>query len=83
MSVSRYHDSSTLRFTALTARQRCSAGTSRHVMHCVSDIASQGMAPGTLIGHDVNVNIPVLTDIVAISADQQSQTDARLLHKNQ
>ena len=54
------------------------------VMHCVSDIASQGMAPGMLVfGHDVNINISVLTDIVAVSAYQQSQTDPHPLCKNQ
>ena len=40
------------------------------IMRCVSNIASQGMAPGSLaFGHDMNVNIPVLTDIAAASAD--------------
>ena len=54
------------------------------VMHCVSDIVLQGMAPGTLVfGCDVNVNLPVLTDIVAVSTNQQLQTDAGLLRKNQ
>ena len=31
----------------------------------------------------MNINIPVLTDIVVISAYQQLQTDARLMHENQ
>ena len=39
------------------------------VMHCVFDIASQGMAPGTLaFGRDMNMSIPFLTDVVTISA---------------
>ena len=54
------------------------------VVSCVSDLASQGMAPGTLVfGRDMSVNVPVLTDIVAVSANQQLQTDARLLLVNQ
>ena len=31
----------------------------------------------------MNINIPVLTDIVAVSADQQLQNDARLMRENQ
>ena len=31
----------------------------------------------------MNVNVPILTNIVAISADGQLQTDARLMHENQ
>ena len=31
----------------------------------------------------MNISIPVLTDIVAISANQQLQTDARLMRENQ
>ena len=31
----------------------------------------------------MNINIPVLADIVATSADQQLQTDARLMRENQ
>ena len=54
------------------------------VMRCVSDIASQGNAPGTLaFGRNVNVNVPVLTDVTAISANHQSQKDVRLMHENQ
>ena len=54
------------------------------VMRCVSDIALQEMPPGTLVfRHDVNVNIPVLTDIIAVYDNQQLQTDARPLHENQ
>ena len=60
----------------------CAVATS--VVHCVSNIASQGNTPGMLVfGCNVNINIPVLKDVVAISANQQSQTDACLLHKNQ
>ena len=55
-----------------------------HVLHCVSNNALLGMAPGTLVfRHDMNVNILVLTDTVAISADQQLQTGAHLLRENQ
>ena len=55
-----------------------------HVMHCVSNIALHGMAPGTLaFGRDMNVNMPVLTDVAADSACRQLQTDALLLRKNQ
>ena len=54
------------------------------VMHCVSDISSQGNAPGAVVfGRDMNVNVPILMDIVAISADQQLQTDTKLMHENQ
>ena len=31
----------------------------------------------------MNINIPVLADIVAVSANQQLQTDARLMRENQ
>ena len=49
------------------------------LMCCVSNTALQGMAPGILVfGCDMNVNIPVLTDVVAILADQQLWTDACL-----
>ena len=35
------------------------------VMRCVSDLSSWGNAPGTVaFGQDMNINIPVLTDIV-------------------
>ena len=54
------------------------------VMQCVSNIALQGMAPGMLVfRRDMIVNIPVLTNIAAVSPNRQSQTDACLLHKNQ
>ena len=54
------------------------------VMHCVSDISSQGNAPGAVVfGRDMNANVPILMDIVAISADQQLQTDTKLMHENQ
>ena len=40
------------------------------VICCVSDISSQGNAPGTVVfRRDMNINIPVLADIVATSAD--------------
>ena len=40
------------------------------VLHCVSNISLQGNAPGTVaFGRDVNVNVPILADIVAISAN--------------
>ena len=43
-----------------------------HVMCCVSDISSQGNAPVTVaFGQDMDVNIPMLTDIVAVSANRQ------------
>ena len=52
-------------------------------MRCVSNISLQGNAPGTVVfGRDMNINIPVLVDIVAISANQQLQTDARLMREN-
>ena len=54
------------------------------VMHCVSDISLQGNAPGMVaFGQDMNINIPVPTDIVAVSANRQLQTDTRLMRENQ
>ena len=43
------------------------------VLHCVSNISLQGNAPGTVaFGRDVNVNVPILVDIVAISVSDGS-----------
>ena len=54
------------------------------VMCCVSNTGSQGMAPGTLaFGCDMNINVPVLTDVVVISANRQLPTDACPMHENQ
>ena len=40
------------------------------VGRCVSDIFSQGNAPGMVaFGQDVNINVPALVDIVAVSAN--------------
>ena len=55
-----------------------------HIVCCVSDIALQGMACGTLaFGCTMNVNVPAVTVNVAISTNQQSQTDAHPSHENQ
>ena len=41
-----------------------------HDVHCVSDIASKGMAPGTLaFGCEMNSNVLFLTNVVTISAN--------------
>ena len=55
-----------------------------HVMPCVSNTSLQGKVPGVpVFGRDVNVNIPFVTYIVAVSVNQQMLTDACPLHKNQ
>ena len=52
-----------------------------HVVCCVSDLSLQGMAPTKLVfGRDMNVNVPVLTDSAAISANQHSQITTHPLH---
>ena len=52
------------------------------VMHCVSDLSSHRMAVRTLaFGHDANVNALVFTNVLAVSANQQSQTDAYPPHE--
>ena len=39
------------------------------VMHCVSDTSSQQMAPGvSVFGQNVNVDVPFVTDLFAVSA---------------
>ena len=63
------------------ADDACAIAT--RVMRCVSNTSLQGMAPGALVfGRDMNVNIPFITDIVAISANRQLQTDVRLHREN-
>ena len=54
----------------LEAAFNCAHAVADCAMCCASDISLQGNAPGTLaFGRDVNVNVPVLTDIVAISVN--------------
>ena len=58
---------------ALTIRAcRCSANTSL-----------QGLAPGALVfSRDMHLNIPIVVDILALSQNQQLQTDLRLQREN-
>ena len=52
-------------------------------MRCASSTSLNGVAPGALVfGRDMLLNIPIVTDIVAISENRQLQTDLRLEREN-
>ena len=60
----------------------CAVNT--RVVHSVSNMALKGIAPGTSVfERNVKVDVPVLTEILAVSANQQLQTDARPMCENQ
>ena len=64
------HDTAVRTKAELEAAFHDACAIAMRVMHCVSNIASQGMAPGTsMFGRNVLINIPVLTDVVAISVN--------------
>ena len=51
---------------------------------CASSSALQGLSPGSLtFGRDMNLNIPIIADIISISENRQLQTDLRLMRANQ
>ena len=50
---------------------------------CASSTSLQGHSPGALVfGRDMNMNIPIVSDIISISENRQLQTDLRLLREN-
>jgi len=51
---------------------------------CASNSSLQGFAPGAIVfGRDMNLNIPIISDIISISENRQLQTDLRLQRENQ
>ena len=52
-------------------------------LRCASSSSLNGFAPGSLVfGRDMLLNIPIVTDIIAISENRQLQTDLRLEREN-
>ena len=52
-------------------------------LRCAANSSLQGLAPASLVfGRDMNLNIPIVTDIVAISHNRQLQTNLRLEREN-
>jgi transposase InsO family protein len=50
---------------------------------CAANTSLQGIAPGALVfGRDMNMNIPIVADIISISQNRQLQTDLRLMREN-
>jgi hypothetical protein len=50
---------------------------------CAANTSLQGVAPGALtFGRDMNLNIPIIADIISISNNRQFQTDLRLMREN-
>ena len=50
---------------------------------CAANTSLQGVAPGALVfGRDMNLNIPIIADIIAILENRQIKTDKRLMHEN-
>ena len=47
-------------------------------MYCASSTSLDGVAPSALvIGQDMLLNIPIVTDIISITENRQLQTDFR------
>lgn len=54
-----------------------------HAMRCAASTSLNGIAPGALVfGRDMLLNIPIVTDIIAISENRQLQTNLRLEREN-
>ena len=52
-------------------------------MRCAANTSLQGFAPGALVfGRDMHLNVPIVTDIIALTHNRQLQTDLRLQRKN-
>ena len=52
-------------------------------MRCASSNSLDGVSPGSLVfGRDMLLNIPIVTDIIAVSENRQPQTDLRLEREN-
>jgi hypothetical protein len=50
---------------------------------CAANTSLQGVAPGALVfGRDMNLNIPIVADIITISQNRQIRTDRRLMMEN-
>lgn len=62
--------------------QNALASTMR-VMRCAASTSLMGVAPGALVfGRDMNLSVPIVTDIIAITHNRQLQTDLRLEREN-
>ena len=58
------------------------ANTNR-AMRCAASTSLMGTSPGALVfGRDMHLNIPIVTDIIAITHNRQLQTDLRLQREN-
>lgn len=52
-------------------------------MRSAASTSLGGVAPGALVfGRDMVLNVPIVTDIVAITHNRQLQTDLRLMREN-
>ena len=50
---------------------------------CAANTSLQGIAPAAIVfGRDMHLNIPLITDILALSQNRQLQTDLRLRREN-